>query len=168
MTDINVLTDRERAEMMEQLSQMQADMGLNGDEVQPPPATHTLLEVWSSILGDIETMRAEPISMASASQTLNSYPFLRLHHLSAFHERFYDHLLEYREILEAEIATDPSCFKHVEDDAEKNREHYLTCWWRGRCLHCNTRKPGTTPTRMLPLSLLRSRSPLCSSSATTD
>lgn len=125
MTDIKVLTDRERAEMMEQLSQMQADMGLNGDEVQPPPATHTLLEVWSSILGDIETMRAEPISMASASQTLNSYPFLRLHHLSEFHKRFYDHLLEYREILEAEIATDPSCFKHVEDDAEKNREHYL-------------------------------------------
>ena len=125
MTDINILTDRERAEMREQLSQLQVDPDVDGSEVQLPPATHTLLEVWSSILGDIETMRAEAISMASASQTLNSYPFLRLRHLSEFHERFYDHLLEYREVLEAEIATDPSCFKHVEDDAEKNREHYL-------------------------------------------
>ena len=125
MTDNNLLTDRERGEMVELLSQMQVDPDVDGSEVQLPPATHTLLEVWSSILGDIETMRAEAIGMASAAQTLNSYPFLRLHHLSEFHERFYDHLLEYRDVLEAEIATDPSCFKHVEDDAEKNREHYL-------------------------------------------
>ena len=125
MTDNNLLTDRERGEMVELLSQMQVDPDVDGSEVQLPPATHTLLEVWTSVLGDIETMRTEAIGMAPAAQTLNAYPFLRLHHLSEFRERFYNHLLEYREVLAAEVATDPSCFKHVKDDAEKNREHYL-------------------------------------------
>ena len=67
MTDNNLLTDSERGEMVELLSQMQVDPDVDGSEVQLPPATHTLLEVWTSVLGDIETMRTEAIGMAPAA-----------------------------------------------------------------------------------------------------
>ncbi len=93
----------------------------------PAPESHSLLEIWQSILSNIEAMEAERISTQLAFKLVQSYPFLKMQELRQYHWCFYSCLKMYRDILQAEIDSDPECLKHTEavDDAEQNRHHYL-------------------------------------------
>ena len=86
---------------------------------------HTLLEVWQHLLASIENAAAEKITMQDAARVTGNYPQLKIQDLAAYYQVYYAALTGMRDILQAEIDTDKDCFKRLDDDAEKNRHHYL-------------------------------------------
>ena len=86
---------------------------------------HTLLEIWQSILSNLEAAEARGVTMQDAARILSAWPKLGVKELTRYHINYYDLLRDIREVLDAEIARDPKAFEHVEDDAEANRDHYV-------------------------------------------
>ena len=90
-----------------------------------PAAKRTLLEVWAKVLESIEAAESQQIPMPLAARIIASYPQIKVQEIQKYHRLYHGKLKALRSILLAEIATDEDCFKHVEDDAEKNHHHYL-------------------------------------------
>ena len=89
---------------------------------------HTLLEVWSSVLDNIEHDAAEKITMRVAATVVSRWPTIKIQDVGAYMEYYYNALKNLREILRDEIATDKKAIYRVdmENDAEGNRHHYLS------------------------------------------
>ena len=92
-------------------------------DLQAP--SHTLLEVWSGVLDEIEKVQDDKFPIQQAVQLVQRYPEVSFRHVPEYVRSFSDKLREARDILRAEIESDAKCFEHVEDDAEANRSHYL-------------------------------------------
>jgi hypothetical protein len=90
-----------------------------------PALTHTILEIWASILSNIESNEGEHISPRYANSIVSNWPRLNFQEVSAYTRKYFTYLKSLREILTEEIAKDPAAFERVENDAEDNREHYL-------------------------------------------
>ncbi len=102
-------------------------------EAEQPAPTHSLLEVWESILANIDKAAEERVMPAEAAGLVSRYPFIRVQEVPAYLKKYYDYLTEYRDALASEIASDPKCKTHTDpsEDAEKNRHHYknlLVAW----------------------------------------
>jgi hypothetical protein len=92
---------------------------------QAPELTHTILEVWASVLSNIEANEGEHISPRYANSIVSNWPKLSYQDVSAYTRQYFTFLKALREILTAEIDKDPEALKNVENDAEDNRGHYL-------------------------------------------
>lgn len=91
-------------------------------EVQPI----TVLETWLKVLGTADIGDAEPkVSMQFASHLIRSYPELKFRDLKAVDARFREKLLDFRDILQAEVDGEPAALKRMATDAVDNRHLYL-------------------------------------------
>lgn len=91
-------------------------------EVQPI----TVLETWLKVLGTADIGDDEPkVSMQFASHLIRSYPELKFRDLKAVDARFREKLLDFRDILQAEVDGEPAALKRMATDAVDNRHLYL-------------------------------------------
>ena len=91
-------------------------------EVQPI----TVLETWLKVLGTADIGDDEPkVSMQFASHLTRSYPELKFRDLKAVDARFREKLLDFRDILQAEVDGEPAALKRMATDAADNRHLYL-------------------------------------------
>jgi hypothetical protein len=90
-----------------------------------PELTHTVLEVWQSVLSNIEANEDEHISPRYANSIVSNWPKLSYQEVPKYTNTYFYFLKELRDFLTAEIEKDPAAFERVENDAEENREHYL-------------------------------------------
>ena len=91
-------------------------------EVQPI----TVLETWLKVLGTADIGYNEPkVSMQFASHLIRSYPELKFRDLKAVDARFREKLLDFRDILQAEVDGEPAALKRMDTDAVDNRHLYL-------------------------------------------
>lgn len=91
-------------------------------EVQPI----TVLETWLHVLGTADIGDDEPkVSMQFASHLIRSYPELKFRDLKAVDARFREKLLDFRDILQAEVDGEPAALKRMATDAADNRHLYL-------------------------------------------
>ena len=91
-------------------------------EVQPI----TVLETWLKVLGTADIGDDEPkVSMQFASHLIRSYPELKFSDLKAVDARFREKLLDFRDILQAEVDGEPAALKRMATDAADNRHLYL-------------------------------------------
>lgn len=91
----------------------------------PSAQPRTLLEVWSRVLDSIEASEEEKIDIATAVRVVTRYPQITYADVPVYQQAYYSCLKQLRNILRLEVSTDPDCFKHVEDDVEDNKHHYL-------------------------------------------
>ena len=91
-------------------------------EVQPI----TVLVTWLKVLGTADIGDDEPkVSMQFASHLIRSYPELKFRDLKAVDARFREKLLDFRDILQAEVDGEPAALKRMATDAVDNRHLYL-------------------------------------------
>lgn len=91
-------------------------------EVQPI----TVLETWLKVLGTADIGDDEPkVSMQFASHLIRSYPELKFRDLKAVDARFREKLLDFRDILQAEVDGEPAALQRMATDAVDNRHLYL-------------------------------------------
>ena len=103
--------------------ELQAEV--NRELNQAPELTHTILEIWASVLSNIESNEGEHISPRYANSIVSNWPRLNFQDVSGYTRKYFSFLKALREILTAEIDKDPEALKNVENDAEENRGHYL-------------------------------------------
>lgn len=91
------------------------------------PESHSLLEVWQAVLSNGKTLRHDPSSMQEVMAVTHRYPQIKVQEVSRYRMLYFDVLQEFADLLDAEIASDPECFKHAEPEADgtENRHHYL-------------------------------------------
>ena len=94
-------------------------------EIPDEPISHTLLEVWTQLLSNIETSMKEPVTPAQALALTQRWTFLRIKDLAKYHHVYHGLLLDYRNVLEEVLSHDPDAIHRVEDDLEVNRQQYL-------------------------------------------
>jgi hypothetical protein len=92
---------------------------------QNPVLTHTILEVWASVLSNIEANEGEHISPRYANSIVSNWTRLSFQDVSAYTRQYFTYLKALRDLLTAEIEKDPAALENVENDAEDNRGHYL-------------------------------------------
>lgn len=90
-----------------------------------PELTHTLLEMWMSVLENIESEAMAPLRPADAMSLLQRWPILKMKDLVPYQSLYYSHLLEMRDIIAAQIDDKKEVYEHVEDDATYNRQRYV-------------------------------------------
>lgn len=103
--------------------ELQAEV--NRELGQAQELTHTILEIWQSVLSNIEANEDEHISPRYANSIVSSWPRLNFQEVKGYTKQYFTFLKGLREILTEEIDKDPSALENVENDAEDNREHYL-------------------------------------------
>lgn len=87
---------------------------------------HSLLEMWSEVLSNVEPEKAAKISPQAAMGVLSKWPTLMMKDVPLYVEAYYTHLEEYRDILNKVIAFNPKALLHVgEEDAAQNRRLYF-------------------------------------------
>ena len=91
-------------------------------EVQPI----TVLETWLKVLVTADIGDNEPkVSMQFASHLIRSYPELKFRDLKAVDARFREKLLDFRDILQAEVDGEPAALQRMATDSADNRHLYL-------------------------------------------
>ena len=94
------------------------------------PLGRTVLEIWQSVLSNIDTMEEERIEPGYANHLLQKWPKLTIHTIKPFYHLFHDYLRDYRDIVEEQIRLHPDALKKIKDlgdpdsDAIANREIY--------------------------------------------
>lgn len=94
-------------------------------EGDTPTLSHTVLEIWSEILSNLETEEKSRTSPVVATRIVRSWPGMQYRDIPRYWELYYTLMREMRDALMAVIRSDEDCFSHVEDDAEENRDLYL-------------------------------------------
>jgi hypothetical protein len=121
------MTENHTPEGTEDLPELPADLQaeVNAELGQAPELTHTILEIWASILSNIESNEGEHISPRYANSIVSNWPRLSFQEVSAYTRQYFTYLKALRELLSEVIAQNPSALENVADDAEANRELYL-------------------------------------------
>lgn len=117
----------ENTKPVEDLPELPADLQeeVNRELAQDPVLTHTILEIWASVLSNIEANEGEHISPRYANSIVSNWPRLEFQDVSIYTQQYFYYLKMLRNILTDEIDKDPEALKRVENDAEENRGHYL-------------------------------------------
>jgi hypothetical protein len=112
---------------VEDLPELPADLQADVDAAlgTSPALTHTILEIWQSVLANIEANEGEHVSPRYANSIVSNWPRLKFQDVKAYTKQYFAFLKSLREVLTEEIAKDPVAFERVENDAEENRAHYL-------------------------------------------
>jgi hypothetical protein len=112
---------------VEELPELPADLQaeVNRELGQAPELTHTILEIWASVLSNIESNEGEHISPRYANSIVSNWPRLSFQEVSEYTRQYFTFLKALRDLLTEVIAQNPSALENVENDAEENREHYL-------------------------------------------
>jgi hypothetical protein len=112
---------------VEDLPELPADLQADVDAAlgNTPALTHTILEIWASVLSNIEANETEHISPRYANSIVSNWPRLNFQEVKGYTKQYFTYLKGLREILTEEIDKDPAAFERVENDAEENRAHYL-------------------------------------------
>jgi len=123
---VPALTEEEYADL-QALPELPEDLQKEVDRElgQTPAMSHTILEIWQSVLSNIEANENEHISPRYANSIVSNWPRLSFQDVSKYTKKYFSYLKALREILTEEIAKDPAAFERVENDAEENRAHYL-------------------------------------------
>lgn len=88
--------------------------------------THTLLEVWTGVLSNIERSEQERITLSTAVRLLNKHADLQMRELPRYFQRYHELLRELRWVVSEEVeAAGEEAFRRVEHDAEDNYAHYF-------------------------------------------
>lgn len=121
------MTENTTPEGTEDLPELPEDLQKEVDRElgKAPELTHTVLEVWASVLSNIEANEGEHISPRYANSIVSNWPRLTFQEVKAYTLQYFAYLKALREILTAEIDKEPAALERVENDAEENREHYL-------------------------------------------
>ena len=90
------------------------------------PTKRTLLETWRIVMGDVENAMLEKPGWHICARIIRDYPGASLKDVLVYHKLFHEKLLEMRDILDFVIASDPGCYKRVDDDMEENEHLYLS------------------------------------------
>lgn len=111
---------------VELTEQDEADIHRLYSEPDGPPSFHTVLQVWRDVLAVAERERKTPISPQWAMKILGSYVGITFADCLEVHERYFDKLIELRDILTWEISQDEDCLTWTtpEEDVEHNAHHY--------------------------------------------
>lgn len=96
-----------------------------GNPFELPELTHTVLEMWASLLGDAEQAYQAPLRPQEALGVIKTWPFLKIQDTGDYLNRYYTLLLDARDELMKEVLLHEGCFDHVKDDAEHNRDAYI-------------------------------------------
>lgn len=123
MNDQQPVEPTERIEFSEEDKVQLQEMGVTTGEV---PEYHPLLEVWRDVLKPARDDQHSRITPQWANRICSSYSDIRFADMPAYRDRYFGHLLELMEVLDAEIATDPDCMSYStpEEDAAENSRHY--------------------------------------------
>jgi hypothetical protein len=113
--------------------QDEADLDLLNDG-DSGKLNHTLLEMWRSILGNVEAVSAQKVTPAIANRIVNAWPKLSFADVADYHATYHAFLLELRDILDEVIASDPKCLTRTgedeDSDAVANRGLYIELLFR--------------------------------------
>ena len=82
------------------------------------PERRTLLETWRELLTSIEPSLAERVSPRTALQIVREWPEITFYDVQAYHERYHEIMMQYREVLHEAIAAHPDCLKKINPDPE--------------------------------------------------
>lgn len=123
------MTDKDKDRIALEEAAIEALESMLSDQGEAPdnegPSKHTLLEVWTAVLANIEKSMESKVTMQEAMKVINEWPKISVQEVPAYHWAYHSNLLMFRRILEEEISSDSKCFKHIEDDAVRNKHHYL-------------------------------------------
>lgn len=86
--------------------------------MQDEPLRYTLLESWREVLSNIEAVHADDISPALAVKICASWPLLKMQDLPAYHEHYFDLLIQHRDAVADIIIDFPGCLKNTDPDIE--------------------------------------------------
>ena len=89
------------------------------------PLQHTLLEMWTEILSNLETEAASKVSPQVALGVLGKWAFLEAKDVTRYQNLYFERLSDYRDILHKVVEANPGCLLRVEKDAEENRDLYI-------------------------------------------
>lgn len=90
-----------------------------------PALTHTVLEIWTNVLSNIEGNEDEHISPRYAHSIVSNWPKLSYQDIAGYTRQYFMFLKGLRNILTEEVDKDPEAFGRIENDVEENRAHYL-------------------------------------------
>lgn len=86
---------------------------------------HTLLEMWASVLNNVDTEREVPLSPQMALSVVAKWPQMKVQEVNTYRAYYYDNISELRDVVSAVILAHPEALKNVETDAVDNRVLYL-------------------------------------------
>ena len=89
------------------------------------PLQHTLLEMWTEILSNLETEAASKVSPQVALGVLGKWALLEAKDVTRYQNLYFERLSDYRDILHKVVEANPGCLLRVEKDAEENRDLYI-------------------------------------------
>ena len=97
------------------------------DAPELPELDHTLLKMWSEVLGNIDTERDAKVRPQVALGLLSTWPILELEDITEYIRIYYSMLDDYRNVVTAAAKAHPEALEiHGEGDAVENRDLYLT------------------------------------------
>lgn len=90
------------------------------------PNFHTILEIWKTILAPAEDQRWTVVTPQYANKITSKYSEITFADMNDFRNAYFDKVLEFAAIVDAEIESDEECLKHStpEEDVEHNSHHY--------------------------------------------
>lgn len=93
-----------------------------GDE----PNFHPILKVWSEVLKPVDEEKTAKVTPQWASRTVSSHTELTFADMVTYRDDYFGRIIELRDILEDEIASDADCLTYStpEEDLEHNGHHY--------------------------------------------
>lgn len=112
--------------MTEQDEQDLAFLHADDDIPSPAPAEkHTLLEIWTKILSEIEHGLETRVSPVIANKIVSSWPKLSYQDVADYHVRYHHKLKELRRYLTELVERHPEALKNIDDDSEANHSLYV-------------------------------------------
>lgn len=113
------LTDQDQADLMTLL-------GEDTSGERQAPDFHPILEVWKEVLAPAQSMRDDYITPMYANRIIGTYPEITFKDMPRVQSSYFDKIEELRQILLAEIESDPDCLTYTsaEEDLANNAQHY--------------------------------------------
>lgn len=132
-TDADIETELELDGLTEQDI---ADLNELGETEEPE--LHTLLEIWSRILENIETESVKRVPPGMANKVVGTWTKLSFQDVPVYFAAYYELVKEMRDILTEEIERNPDCFKNTGEDEDSdgvaNRPIYIELLFRWQAL----------------------------------
>ena len=91
--------------------------------------------------------------MQVANHVVSNHAQIKIQEVPKYMKLYHGYLKDMRDILTAEIDSDKKCFKHIEEDAEENKAHYLNLLinWQRQIREWEQEWKAASPTAHLTL-----------------
>lgn len=84
----------------------------------------TILGIWQDVLTNVEEAATEKVTPIVANRIMNAWPRLEYADIPAYWTRYYEYVIELRDLLSDIIATDAECLLRIEHDGVDNKDLY--------------------------------------------